>query len=156
MPFLGSLDIVGSALTAENFRANIALQNMANAKTTVTETGDPYRRQQVVFEERALNFQGLLTDEQRRTRLERGQVRSGVKSGGVRVAEVVESDRDFLSVYDPTHPQADENGYVQYPNVDTTEEMIDLMAASNAYDVNLTALNVVKAMIRKALEMNNS
>ncbi|MEG0778482.1 MAG: flagellar basal body rod protein FlgC [Oscillospiraceae bacterium] len=137
MSFCSSLDIVGSALTAERFRADIITQNIANAKTTVTSTGDPYRRQQSVFEEIPLTFK----DELNKAR------------GGVRMSTVVESDRDFKLVYEPGHPQADADGYVRYPNVDTTEEMIDLMAASNAYEANLTALGVVKAMINKTLEM---
>ena len=66
--------------------------------------------------------------------------------------KAVESDRDFLSVYDPTHPDADENGYVLYPNVDTTEEMLDMMTSTNAYNANLTVLSVMKAMINKTLE----
>ncbi|MEA4892950.1 MAG: flagellar basal body rod protein FlgC [Peptococcaceae bacterium] len=138
MAFLGTLDIVGSALTAERYRTDVIMQNIANEKTTITENGEPYRRKQVVFQERPLSFQEELNK---------------VK-GGVRIAEVRESDREFKAVYDPTHPQADEEGYVLYPNVDTTEEMIDLMAASNAYEANLTALSVVKAMITKTLEMN--
>lgn len=137
MPICGSLDIAGSALTAERQRTDIIMQNIANAKTTVTETGEPYRRKQVVLEERPLSF----GDELKKA------------SGGVRIAQVVENQSDFRSVYDPTHPQADENGYVLYPNVDTTEEMIDLMAASNAYEANLTALSVIKATIAKTLEM---
>lgn len=137
MPICGSLDIAGSALTAERQRTDIIMQNIANAKTTVTETGEPYRRKQVVFEERPLSF----GDELKKA------------SGGVRIAQVVENQSDFRSVYDPTHPQADENGYVLYPNMDTTEEMIDLMAASNAYEANLTALSVIKATIAKTLEM---
>lgn len=137
MPICGALDIAGSALTAERQRTDIIMQNIANAKTTVTETGEPYRRKQVVLEERSLSF----GDELKKA------------SGGVRIAQVVENQRDFRSVYDPTHPQADENGYVLYPSVDTTEEMIDLMAASNAYEANLTALSVVKATIAKTLEM---
>ena len=132
-----SLDIVGSALTAERYRSDVILQNIANAKTTRTANGEPYRRKQVVFEERPLSFAETLKNAQ----------------GGVRITEVVESDRDFKSVFDPSHPDADANGYVLYPNVDTTEEMIDLMAASNAYDANLTSLSVVKAMIKKTLEM---
>lgn len=144
MAFLGSLDIVGSSLTAERYRSDVILQNLANARVTLTEDGEPYRRKQVVFQERPLTFEGALT--------EAGN-RYGKTSGGVRVAEVVESQRDFVPVYDPTHPQADENGYVLYPNVDTTEEMLDLMAASNAYDANLTALGVVKAMIGKTLDI---
>lgn len=137
MPICSSLDIAGSALTAERYRTDVILQNIANEKTTVTESGEPYRRKQVVFEERPLSFSEELK-----------------KAGsGVRIAQVVESRRAFQSVYDPTHPQADENGYVLYPNVDTTEEMIDLMAASNAYEANLTALSVVKATIAKTLEL---
>lgn len=136
MAFLSSLDIAGSALTAERHRTDTILQNIANAKTTMTENGEPYRRKQVVFEERPLTFQETLDK----------------ASGGVRVADVVESDRDFKLVYDPTHPQADEEGYVRYPNVDTTEEMLDLMAASNAYEANMTALSVMKSMINKTLE----
>ena len=135
MSFLSSLDIVGSALTAERFRTEVIGQNIANAKTTMTDSGDPYRRKQVVFEERPLTFDETLE-----------QI-----SGGVRVAEVVESQREFKQVYDPTHPQANEEGYVLYPNVDITEENIDLMAASNAYEANLTVLSVVKAMISKTL-----
>jgi flagellar basal-body rod protein FlgC len=138
MGFCNSLNIVGSALTAERFRTDIITQNIANEKTTMTESGEPYRRQQVVLQERAMTFRDEL---------------SNAQGGGVRVAEVVESEREFTKVYDPTNPLADENGYVTYSNVDTTEEMIDLMAASNAYQANLTALSVVKSMITKTLEM---
>lgn len=137
MKLCRSLDIVGSALTAERYRSDVILQNIANAKSTRTVNGEPYRRKQVVFEERPLSFADALNAAQ----------------GGVRITEVVESDREFQSVYDPSNPDADENGYVLLPNVDTTEEMIDLMASSNAYDANLTSLSVVKAMIRKTLEM---
>lgn len=138
MSFLGSLDIVGSALTAERYRTDVVLQNLANANTVAPAGEEPYRRRQVIFEERPLNFEQEL-DQAR---------------GGVRISDVVESDADFKPVYDPTHPYADEAGYVYYPNVDTTEEMIDLMAASNAYDANLTALSVLKAMIGKAMDLN--
>ncbi|WP_099205332.1 flagellar basal body rod protein FlgC [Scatolibacter rhodanostii] len=138
MAFLPSLDIVGSALTAERYRTDVIMQNIANAKTTTTETGEPYRRKQVVFEERPLTFQETLDN---------------AKSGGVRISQVVESDRDFKSVYDPTHPEADENGYVLYPNVDTTEEMVDLYAASNAYDANLSVFSLLKTSINKTLDM---
>lgn len=141
MSFCSSLDIVGSALTAERFRTNIITQNLANAETTETSSGEPYRRQQVVLEEIPLSF----ADELKRA--------GGRAKGGVRVAEVVESERDFIPRYEPDNPKADENGYVLYPNVDTTEEMIDLMAASNAYEANMTALSVVKAMINKAIDM---
>ncbi len=138
MSFLSSLDIVGSSLTAERLRSDIILQNISNANSTDTVDGEPYRRKQVVFKEKELSFDETLSNVQ----------------GGVEVTQIVESQRDFRIVYDPTHPQADDEGYVEYPNVDTSEEMVDLMAASNAYEANLTVLSVVKSMINKTLEMN--
>lgn len=143
MAFLSSLDIAGSALTAERYRMNVIMQNLANANTVGTEEEEPYRRKQVIFQERPLTFSEALTNAQN----------AQTKSGGVRITEVVENERDFKPVYDPTHPLANEEGYVLYPNVDTTEERVDLLAASNAYIANMTALNVVKAMTMKALEI---
>ncbi len=142
MSFLNSLNIAGSALTAERFRSDMILQNIANAKTTRTPDGEPYRRKQVIFEERTTDFGQALKNEQNK-----------LTQGGVRAIQVVESEKDFTPVYDPAHPDADENGYVMYPNVNTSEEMVDLMAASRAYEANLTALNIVKAMATKALEI---
>jgi flagellar basal-body rod protein FlgC len=144
MAFLNSLNIVGSALTAERFRSDIILQNFANAQTTRTANGEPYRRKQVVFQERNMNFQQVLQGE---------LDKDAAPQGGVRVTQIVASDKDFIPVYDPSHPDANEEGYVMYPNVNTTEEMIDLMAASRAYDANITALSVVKSLAMKALEI---
>lgn len=138
MSFLSSVDIVGSALTAERYRSDVILQNLANVDTTETASGEPYRRKQVVFQERPLTFKEALKNAQ----------------GGVRISQVVESNRDFKMVYDPNNPKADENGYVQYPNVDNTEEMVDLMETSNAYNANLTAFSLLKSMVNKALDMN--
>lgn len=137
MAFLGSLDIVGSALTAERQRTDVIMQNIANAKTTQTASGEPYRRKQVVFEERGLTFRDALSN----------------VSGGVQISDVVESEREFKPVYDPNHPHANENGYVLHPNVDLTEERIDLLAASNAYEANLSVFSILKATINKTLEM---
>ena len=142
MSLLDSMNIVGSAMTAERFRMDIALQNMANVNTTRTPSGEPYRRKQVVFQERAIRFDDALRTESAR-----------VEGGGVRVTQVVESQRDFLPVYDPSHPDANEEGYVMMPIVDTTEERVDLMAASNAYEANLTALSLVKSLALKVLEI---
>lgn len=143
MSFLNSLNIAGSALTAERFRMNIIAQNIANQNVTRTEDGGPYRRKQVVFQERRLDFKSVLKGKQTQV--------SG--QGGVRVSEVVESDEPFRMTYDPTHPDANEDGYVLLPNVDTSEEMVDFMAASRAYEANITALNIVKAMAMQALEI---
>jgi flagellar basal-body rod protein FlgC len=142
MGFCNALNIAGSALTAERFRMDMILQNLANQNTTRTANGEPYRRKQVIFEERAVDFASVLEGEKK-----------GVQSGGVRVAQVVESQRDFTPVYDPTHPDANEEGYVMYPNVNSTEERVDLIAASNAYEANLTAFNLVKQLAVKTLEL---
>ena len=138
MAFLNSINIIGSALTAERFRSDIILQNIANQNTTRTESGEPYRRKQVIFQEREQSFSDALKK---------------VTGGGVRVTEVVESQEDFKPVYDPDHPDADEDGYVYYPNVNNTEDQVDLMDASRVYEANVSALSVVKAMASKALEI---
>lgn len=138
MAFLNSINIIGSALTAERFRSDIILQNIANQNTTRTESGEPYRRKQVIFQKREQSFSDALKK---------------VTGGGVRVTEVVESQEDFKPVYDPDHPDADEDGYVYYPNVNNTEEQVDLMDASRVYEANVSALSVVKAMASKALEI---
>lgn len=140
--FLNSLNIAGSGLTAERFRMDIITQNLANIDTTMTSEGTPYRRKQVVFEEKPLDFKQALNAETNK-----------IKNGGVKVSKVVESQEDFIPVYDPQHPHADENGYVWKPNVNRAEETVDLMAASNAYNANLTALNIIKSMTMKALDL---
>ena len=142
MSFLDSMNITGSALTAERFRMNIALQNLANQNTTRTASGEPYRRKQVEFQERGISSQDSLPT-----------AAAKVEGGGVRVTQVVESQRDFIPVYDPNHPDANEEGYVMMPNVNSTEERIDLMGASNAYEANLTALKLVQSLALKALEI---
>lgn len=142
MSFLNSLHITGSALTAERFRTDVILQNIANQNTTRTENGDPYRRKQVVLQEQELNFQSQLN-----------KALTAADKGGVIASEVVESQDDFVPVYNPSHPDANEEGYVMMPNVNSAEEMVDLMAATRAYEANITALNIGKAMAMKALEI---
>lgn len=146
MAFLNALDISGSGMTAQRMRLDIAAENIANINTTRTENGEPYRRQMVVFESIPTTGFGQVL----RSEIAKQSQNSG---GGVRVAEIVEDEREFESVYDPTHPDADENGYVQMPNVDLVKETIDSMAASRAYDANLTVFNTVKTMASKALEI---
>ena len=131
MGYLDSLNITGSALTAERFRTDIIMQNLAN-----------HKRKQVVFRENTLNF-----------KTELGKAMTKAENGGVFVEEVVESQNPSVPVYDPDHPDADEDGYVMMPNVNSAEEMVDLMAASRAYEANVTALNVAKSMALKALEI---
>ncbi len=142
MSILNTFNIVGSALTAERFRMDTALQNIANADNTRAENDEPYRRKQVIFSERAVDFKKVLKKEDLK-----------VNGGGVRVTDVIESDRDFVPVYDPTHPDANEDGYVMYPNVNTAEERVDLIEAANAFEANLTALSLVKSLAMKSLEI---
>ncbi|MEG0338737.1 MAG: flagellar basal body rod protein FlgC [Oscillospiraceae bacterium] len=146
MSFLNSLNITGSALSAERFRMDIIAQNLANIETTMTPEGTPYRRKQTIFEERPMDFGTTLN-------AAKNKQSKGSSGGGVQIKKIEESQEDFIPVYNPTHPHADANGYVMMPNVDRTEETVDLMAASTAYNANITALNVMKAMTMKALEI---
>lgn len=142
MSFLNSLNITGSALTAQRFRTDIILQNIANQNTTRTENGGPYRRKQVVLKEQGMNFESELN-----------HAITNAQKGGVIAQEVIEDESDLIPVYDPKHPDANEQGYVMMPNVNSAEEMVDLMAATRAYEANITALNIGKAMAMKALEI---
>lgn len=146
MSFLSSLNIVGSALTAHRKRVDTITQNLANISTTRTESGGPYVRKMVVLKESPLSFRNVLNQSQNSSLNRNGQ-------GGVIVDSIVESEHPFIPVYNPTHPDANEEGYVLMPNVNRTEEQIDLMAASRAYEANLTALNVMKSMAMRAMEI---
>ena len=151
MSFLNTLDISASALTAERFRMDIVAQNLANIDTTRTEEGGPYRRRLVVFQERGLSFQSAL--DKAAERYTYVNQKNRVPNGGVRVEEVIRDESDFTPVYNPAHPDADEDGYVLMPNVDRAEESVDLMAATHSYNANITTVNVIKAMAMKASEI---
>lgn len=145
MALFTSFDINASGLTAERFRMDIISQNIANQNTTRTQVGGAYRRKVVVFEEKETQtpFSRVLNT-----------ARSNYSGKGVRVAKVKEDTwTDMKLVYDPSHPDADENGYVLYPNVDTVTEMTNLISASRAYEANATAFNASKQMALKGLEM---
>lgn len=142
MGFMSSLDIAASGLTAQQMRIDVLSQNLVNADTTRTENGEPYRRKMVVFQERPGDtFGNYLSRARQQT------------TPGVKVAAVVEDPRALKAVYDPTHPDANEDGYVMMPNVDKIKEMSDLMSASNAYTANLTTISVLKLMASRALEI---
>jgi len=144
MGFYKSLDISASALTAQRLRMDIISQNIANSNTTRTEDGTPYRRKTVVFEER--------TGDSFSTYLSKASDDLSVGSG-VRVSGIVEDPTPFKRVYDPGNPDADEEGYVEMPNVDTVTEMVNMISASRAYEANVTAINTVKSMALKALDI---
>jgi len=144
MSFLNALNISGSALTAQKFRMDVISSNIANASTTRTEEGGPYRRKMVVFQpaQEESSFSGIMDSLSR-----------GGDLGGVEVSEVVEDADFFKAVYNPNHPDADEDGYVMMPNIDTVEEMVDMMSATRSYEANVTVFNAVKLMAVKALEI---
>lgn len=152
MAFMSSMSIVASGLTAQQLRLEVVAENVTNSTTTRTENGGgAYRRKMVVFQAetdrddfsramaRAAN--GLVPNE------------GYEKAGGVRVAQIVEDPSAFKIVYDPTHPDANEEGYVEMPNVDMVKEMADAMAATQAYSSNVTAFNALKSVVAKGLEI---
>ncbi len=145
MGYFGALDIGASALTAQRLRMDTISQNIANANTTRTENGTPYRRKAVIFEEKSLDapFSDYLSASSRE--------RLGGK--GVRVAKIVEDATPFKRVYDPGNPDADADGYVQMPNVDIVTEMVNMISATRAYEANVTSINTAKSMAMKALEI---
>ena len=144
LAFLSSLDISASALTAERFRMDVISENMANSSTTRTENGGSYRRKLVVLQTHG-------EDQSRFRRIFQNQLQQ--VGQGVQVAQVAEDPSDLTPVYDPTHPDANADGYVMMPNVDPVKETVDMMAATRAYEANLTMFNAVKNMAVKALEM---
>ena len=152
MAFLSSINIVGSGLTAQQLRLDVVAENITNATTTRTENGGgAYRRKMVVFQAES----GRNDFREAMARAESGLVANDtdVNAGGVKVAQIVEDPSPMKTVYDPTHPDADEEGYVEMPNVDTVKEMTDAMAATQAYSANVTAFNALKAVIAKGLEI---
>lgn len=149
MSIFHSIHTSASALTAQRLRMDVVSSNIANADTTrarLDENGDfmPYRRKMIVVEPRNSDFQSFLS---------KAKQANGTGLNGVRVSRIVEDEEPFRIVYDPTHPDADENGYVQLPNVNPLKEMVDLMSATRSYEANITALNASKGMLLKALEI---
>ncbi|MDF2685015.1 MAG: flagellar basal-body rod protein FlgC [Clostridia bacterium] len=144
MSFLNSLNISGSALTAQKFRMNVISQNISNANTTRTENGQPYRRKLVIFNENKNNvdFSSTLNN----------SLKENI-GAGVEVSAVVEDQSNFKLEFNPDHPHADADGYVRMPNVDTVEEMVDMISATRSYEANITAFNAMKFMASKALEI---
>ncbi len=147
MGFLSGMDISASGLTAQRLRMDVIAENVANIDTTRTEDGTPYRRKYVVMEERGGEFSRLLRQTSDR------HIAKGQSSAGVKVSEIGEDLSPGAPVHNPAHPDADENGYVQMPNVDMSQEMVDMISAYRSYEANVTAFNAYKDMAVKALEI---
>lgn len=144
MALFRAMEISTSALTAQRFRMDVISENLANAEVTRTANGGPYRRRTVTM--------GSRTDKVSFAEHLNGLNQDKIGSG-VRIASVEEDMSDFKLVYEPNHPDANAEGYVSYPNVDTVTEMVDLMSASRSYEANVTAFNTTKSMALKALEL---
>ena len=155
MAFLSSMNIVASGLTAQQLRMDVVAENITNATTTRTEKGGAYRRKMVVMEavDGRDDFRTEMARAQFRADPHAVSNRNYQNAGGVRVTQIAEDPSDFKRVYDPTHPDADEAGYVDLPNVDTIKEMADAMAATQAYAANVTAFNTLKTLVSKGLEI---
>lgn len=142
MDILTALKISGSGLKAERARLNVTAMNLANANTTRTMEGGPYKAKSVVFGSRPVDtFDDTLNASQARLRT-------------VEVVAVVEDDKPFKEVYDPSHPDADAHGIVRFPNVDTAEQMVDMISAKRGFEANVTAIDAIKSMALKALDIS--
>lgn len=142
MGMFSSIDSSASGLTAERLRMDVISNNIANANTTRTSEGGPYRRQLVVFAPRTTgsSFNQIFSQQ-----LD--------ADNGVRVVGIMKDTSPLREVYDPTHPDANSKGYVEMPNINIISEMVDMMTATRAYEANVTAINSAKNMATKALEI---
>jgi len=159
--FLSSFDISGYGLSAQRVRVNVISSNIANAQTTRTEEGGPYRRREVVF--KAVNFDKYLNDAISNNEdgvgysdpLDEGD--KGKKPNpaimSVTVDKIVRDDSKPKMKYDPSHPDADANGYVAYPNINPVVEMADLVEATRSYQANVAAFQSAKDMANSAINL---
>ena len=138
MSLFSALDINTSGLTAQRRRFEVASSNLANAETTRTQEGGPYRRKDVVFQ--SSTFGDAMQS-------------AATRNEGVEVAGVIDDMTPFDRRYEPGHPDADEDGYVSYPNVKPMEEMVNTMMAARSYEANIAAISIVKTMINRTLEL---
>jgi flagellar basal-body rod protein FlgC len=133
MGLFDALNVSASGMSAERLRMDVIASNLANANTTRGADGQPYRRQEVILQEKSPSFGEVL--------------------GGVMVAGIVDDPTPPRRVYDPGHPDADKNGYVTMPNVNPVTEMVDLITSSRGYEANVTAMNAAKQMFTKTFDV---
>jgi len=144
MSMFGGMEISATALTAQRVRMNVTAENLANAETTRGADGQPYRRKEVVLQQSPTGSFGAQLS---------SAMSSGVAPGGVQVAAISEDQTSGKLVYDPSHPDANAQGYVRMPNVDTVTEMVDLIDSQRAYEANVTAMSASKQMFAKTLDL---
>ena len=148
MGLFDAIDASGSGLSAERLRMDVTSENLANAQTTKGADGQPYRRKEVVLQEipSGSGFGAQLT-------AAIGSKGGSAPAGGVEVAQIAADPTPGKKTYDPGNPDADKQGYVEMPNVDTVTEMVDLIDSSRAYDANVTAMSATKQMFSKTLDL---
>ena len=144
MAMIRALDISASAMNLQRLRMDVISQNIANADTTRTEEGVPYRRRLILVQEQT---------EQSSFASHMRSAKAQFNGRGVKATQIVEDPSDYKLTYDPAHPDADERGYVELPNVDRLREMVDMMSATRSYEANVTAFNASKSMAMKALDI---
>jgi len=141
MDIFNTFKVSSSALKANTIRLNTISSNLANVETTSTPEGGPYKKKSVYFESQPMNFQKELE----------GNMKNAVR--GVAVTKILEDESPARKVYDPSHPDAKEDGYVEMPNISVLKEMVDMMSATRAYQANVTTIKSAKRMALKALEI---
>lgn len=143
MSLFSSLSVSASGMSAQRARAELLVENLANAETTRTPEGGPYRRKDAVFTTTSVEspFSAILRSEM------------GAGSTGVRVSEIITDTRDPERRYMPGHPDADKDGYVAMPRMNPSEDMVDLMGTSRSYQANVAAMSAVKDMIQRSLDI---
>jgi flagellar basal-body rod protein FlgC len=141
MDIFNTFKVSSSALKANTIRLNTISSNLANVETTSTPEGGPYKKKSVYFESQPMNFQKELE----------GNMKNAVQ--GVAVTKILEDESPARKVYDPSHPDAKEDGYVEMPNISVLKEMVDMMSATRAYQANVTTIKSAKRMALKALEI---
>jgi len=147
MSMFGGIDASASGMTAERLRMDVISNNIANVNTTRTAEGGAYRRRYVVFEPREAGSQSFAS-------MLSGEMKQSAAGDGVRAVGIAADDTPGALVYDPGHPDANAQGYVQHSNVNIVNEMVDMITASRAYEANVTAVNTAKSMAAKALDMS--
>lgn len=143
MDIFTTFDIAASGLQAQTTRLNTISSNMANAETTSTPEGGPYKKKSVVFQTDKLPFRQHLNS----------SLQAQGQAQGVKVAKIIEDTSPPQRIFDPSHPDAKEDGYVELPNVNVFKEMVDMMSATRSYEANTTTIKSAKRMAMKALDI---
>ena len=155
MAFFSSMNIVGSGMTAQQARLDVISENITNMNTTRTEGGGAYRRKLTVMQAET-GKNGFRLAMSRSARKGRSVSNRGYEqAGGVKIVEIAEDQSELPLVYDPTHPDANDEGYVEMPNVTLVAEVTDAMAASQAFSANVTAFNALKQVVQRGLDIGS-